>query len=37
METHKLGMKQNFATAKCNILREEETNQHLRTKLARAC
>ena len=30
IETHKIGMKQNFTTTECNILREEETNQRKR-------
>ena len=35
MEVKKSGIKQNSTQAKCNILREEETNQRIRTILAR--
>ena len=37
MEAKKSGMKQNSTQVECNILKEEETNQCIRTKLARAC
>ena len=36
MEAKKSGMKQNSTQVECNILREEETNQRIRIKLARA-